>query len=224
MKNSNVGLLFSRLLVFSLLLSLLAFRTTTAFTLPARGAAAAEIMVTGQSDAGEKPFVIVNGERAFNGRTFFSNGTISTTETSSATITIGKLGRVELAPASSLSLTFSDGSISGVLSKGQVSVANVKGVSVRIETPDDSIKNDGSSASRFAVAVSSGHTGVAVMKGTVSNNSGQAIKDDDDDDDDDDDHWKAWAWGGVIAAAAVAIILIVVLTDDDDDDTVSPVR
>lgn len=222
MKNSNVGLMFSRLLVFSLLLSLLAFRTTTAFTLPARGVAAAEIVVTGQADAGEKPFVIVNGERAFNGRTFFSNQTISTTETSSATINIGKLGRVELAPSSSMSLSFADGNISGVLSKGQVSVSNMSGVAVRIETPNDAIKNDGSSASRFAVAVTGGQTGVAVMKGTVSNSSGQAIKDDDDDDD-DDDHWKAWAWAGVIAAAVVTIVLIVVLTDDDDD-TVSPVR
>ena len=224
MKNSDVGLLFSRLLVFSLLLSLLAFRTTTAFTLPARGAAAAEIMVTGQADAGEKPFVMVNGERAFNGRTFFSNGTISTTETSSATINIGKLARVQLAPASSLSLSFSEGNITGVLSRGQVSVSNVAGVSVRIETPNDAIKNDGSSASRFAVAVTGGQTGVAVMKGTVSNSSGKAMKDDDYDDDDDDDHWKAWAWAGVIAAAVVTIVLIVVLTDDDDDDTVSPVR
>ena len=222
MKNSNVGLMFSRLLVFSLLLSLLAFRSTTAFTLPARGVAAAEIMVTGQADAGEKPFVIVNGERAFNGRTFFSNQTISTTDTSSATINIGKMGRVEIAPSSSLSLSFSEGSITGVLSKGQVSVSNVDGVSVKIETPNDAIKNDGSTAGRFAVAVNSGQTGVAVVKGSVVNNSGKVIKDDDDDDD-DDDHWKAWAWAGVIAAAVVTIVLIVVLTDDDDD-TVSPVR
>ena len=96
------------------------------------------------------------------------------------------------------------------------------GVSVRIETPNDAIKNDGSSASRFAVAVNGGQTGVAVMKGTVSNNAGKALKDDDDDDD-DDDHWKAWAWAGVIAAAVATIVLIVVLNDDDND-TVSPVR
>jgi len=221
MKNSNVGLMFSRLLVFSLLLSLLAFRTP-ALTVPARGAAA-EIMVTGQADAGEKPFVIVNGERAFNGRTFFSNQTISTTETSSATISIGKMGRIELAPSTSLNLSFSEGIISGVLSKGQMSVTNVEGVSVRSETPGHPIKNDGTSPSRFAVAVDKGQTGVSVMKGTVVNNSGKAIKDDDDDDDDDDDHWKAWAWVGVIAAAVVTIVLIVTLGDDDDD-TVSPVR
>ena len=222
MTNSNVGLMFSRFLVFSLLLSLLTYQTATAFTLPARGTAAAEIMVTGQSDAGEKPFVVVNGERAFNGRTFFSNQTISTTEKSSATINIGKLGRVELSPSSSLSLSFSEGSITGVLSQGQVNVSSVEGVAVRIETPDDAIKNDGSSASRFAVAVAGGHTGVNVAKGSVVNSSGKVTQDDDDDDD-DDDHWKAWVWTGVIVAAVVTIVLIVTLGDDDDD-TVSPVR
>ena len=222
MKNSNVGLMFSRFFVFSLLLSLLTYQTTTAFTLPARGAAAAEIMVTGQADAGEKPFVVVNGERAFNGRTFFSNGTIATTETSSATINLGKLGRVKLAPSSSLTLSFSDGSITGVLSKGQVSISNVEGVSVKIDTPNDSIKNDGNSESQFAVAVAGDKLAVNVVKGTVTNSSGKAIQDDDDDDD-DDDHWKAWAWTAVIVGAVVTIILIVTLGDDDDD-TVSPVR
>lgn len=219
MKNTNVGLMFSRFLVFSLLLSLLSFKTATAFTLPARAAAAAEITVTGQADAGEKPFVVVNGERAFNGRTFFSNGTISTTETSSATINIGKLARVELAPSSSLTLSFAEGSVTGSLSKGQVSVSNVEGVSVKIDTPNDAIKNDGNAASKFSVGVAGDKTAVAVAKGSVTNNSGATMQDDDDDD--DDDHWKAWAWVAVIAAA---VIIIVVIATNDDDDTVSPVR
>ena len=186
MKNLNVGLMFSRFLVFSLLLSLLTYQTATAFTLPVRGAAA-EIMVTGPSDAGEKPFVLVNGERAFNGRTFFSNGTISTTDTSSAIINLGKLGRVKLAPASSLNLSFADGIISGVLSKGQVSVANAEGVSVKIDTPNDAVKNEGTSESQFTVGVAGDKMAVNVAKGTLTNNSGKAIQDDDDDDDDDED-------------------------------------
>jgi len=183
--------------------------------------AAAEIQVSGPSDNGEKPFVLVNGERAFNGRTFFSNGTVSTTDSSSATISLGKLGRIELAPSSSLTLSFSEGRISGVLSKGQVNVRNVEGVAVTIDTPNDSVKNEGTSASHFGVNVTDQGTGVAVKKGTVSYDNG-ARKASQDDDDDDDDHWKTWAWIGVLAGAATVIILIVVLNDDDD--TVSPVR
>ena len=172
MTNSNVGLMFSRFLVFSLLLSLLTYQTATAFTLPARGAAAAEIMVTGQSEAGEKPFVVVNGERAFNGRTFFSNQTISTTEKSSATINIGKLGRVELSPSSSLSLSFSEGSITGVLSQGQVNVSSVEGVAVRIETPNDAIKKaatkDDSVTQEIAWVVKGGKADCVINGATVA--------------------------------------------------------
>jgi hypothetical protein len=127
---------------------------------------------------------------------------------------------VELAPSSSLSLSFSEGRISGVLSSGQVSVANVDGVAVKIETPNDSITNEGNAPSRFSVSVAGGQTGVAVASGAVRNNNGALTKQDDDDDD-DDDHWKAWAWAGGIAAAVVVIILV---TRDDDDEIVSPVR
>ena len=219
----SVGLLFSRSVVFSLMVSLMGFQTTMAFAVSDRGVAAAEIIVTGQSRSGEKPFVEVNGERAFSGRTFFSNGTVSTNEFNSATISLGKLGRIILSPSSSLTLSFSEGRIAGVLSKGNVSVSNMEGVSVTIDTPGESLKNEGTSASRFAVAVTDAGTGVAVESGTVLNKAGLPVKQDDDDDDDDDDHWKAWAWVAVIAGTVTAIVLIATLGDDDDD-IVSPVR
>ncbi|PYS98463.1 MAG: hypothetical protein DMF63_15635 [Acidobacteria bacterium] len=221
MQKSNVRVLFSRFMVLYLFVSLMGFKTASAFSLPTRSVAAAEITVTGQADAGEKPYVVVNGEPAFTGRTFFSEGTVATTGKSSATISLGKLGRIELAPESSLNLSFSEGRISGVLSKGQVNVSSSDGVSVMINTPTDSLKTEGNSPSRFTVAVQGDKTALAVQKGAVSNNSG-VIKKDDDDDDDDDDNWKVWAWVGVIAGAATAIILIVTLNDDDD--VVSPVR
>jgi hypothetical protein len=222
MKNPNTGLMYARFVVFTLLLSLLAFQTTPAFAVSDRGLASAEILVSGPTDGGEKPFAVVNGERAFSGRTFFSDGTVSTTETSSATISLGKLGRIVLAPSSSLTLSFSEGRISGMLSKGQVSVTNTDGVAVTIDTPNDSVKNEGNSPSRFAVAVTGGQTALAVESGSVRTSNG-TVKQDDDDDDDDDDHWKAWAWVAVIAGTVTAIILITTLGDDDDD-VVSPVR
>jgi hypothetical protein len=223
MKNSNVGRsLYTRLVVFTCLVSLMGVHQILGFALSNAGVASAEILVSGPSDNGEKPFVMVNGDRAFTGRTFFSNGTVATTESSSATISLGRLGRIELAPSTSLTLSFSEGRISGTLSKGQINVSNVDGVAVTIATPNDSVKNEGSSASHFAVNVTDQRTGVSVKKGTVSYDNG-ARKASDDDDDDDDDHWKTWAWIAVIGGAATAIILIVVLGDDDDDN-VSPVR
>lgn len=223
MKSSNVCLVFSRLIVFSLSVSLVCVQSMFAFALPAKGAAGAEITVTGQRDGAERPFVVVNGERAFSGRTFFSNGTISTTETSSATVSLGKLGRIILAPASSLSLSFSEGRIAGVLSKGNVSVSNMDGVSVKIDTPHDSVTNDGSSSSRFTVTVLGDQTDVAVETGTVRYRNGAEIASKKDDDDDDDDDWKGWATVLVIGGAIAAVVVIIALSDNDDD-TVSPVR
>lgn len=220
MKSSNVCLVFSRLIVFSLSVSLVCVQSMFAFALPAKGAAGAEITVTGQRDGAERPFVVVNGERAFSGRTFFSNGTISTTETSSATVSLGKLGRIILAPSSSMSLTFSEGRIAGVLSKGNVSVSNMDGVSVKIDTPNDSFTNEGTSASRFTVTVLEDRTDVAVITGTVRSHDGAIVKQDDDDDDDD---WSGWWTAAVIGGIIAAVVVIIVLRDNDDD-TVSPVR
>ena len=223
MKSSNISLFFSRLIVFALSISLLCVQTLVAFALPANGTAAAEITVNGPRNVGEKPFVVVNGERAFNGRTFFSGGTISTTETSLATLSLGKLGRIHLAPSSSLSLRFSEGQIAGELSNGTATVSNMDGVSVKINTPHDSVTTEGNAASRFTVSVLGNQTGVAIESGTVRYNNGAEIASKDDDDDDDDDDYGAWWVWGTVALVAGAVILVVVLNDDDDE-TVSPVR
>jgi len=225
MQSSNISRSFSRVLVFTLSISLMCVQTLVAAALPAKGIAAAEITVKGPRNGGEKPFVVVNGERAFNGRTFFSNGTISTTETSSATVSLGKLGRINLAPSSSLSLTFAEGQIEGELSNGTATFSNTEGVSVKMNTPHDSVKNEGTSSSRFSVTVMGGQTGVAVESGTVRYHNGTALtsKQDDDDDDDDDDDWKGWAAVAAIGGA-IAVVVIIIALSDDDDDTVSPVR
>jgi hypothetical protein len=223
--SSNFRSLLSRAVALSLVVSFLSVQATISFASPATRVISAELTVSGQAARGEKPYVLVNGEQAFSGRTFFSNRNIATTETTSATISLGRLGRIDLAPSSSLNLEFSEGRIAGVLSTGSVSVVSSEGVSVKIDTPDDSVTNKENSPSRFSVAVVDGRTGVAVQSGTLRNGRGSEIKpQDDDDDDDDDDDWKtAAAWIAVIGGAVVAVVLIATLGDDDDD-TVSPVR
>lgn len=221
MKSSKISLAFSRVLVVSLSICLLCVHSLSASGLPAKSISAAEISVSGPNENGEKPFVLINDDRAFSGRTFISNGTISTTETSSATISLGKLGRVDLAPASTLNLSFSDGRIAGVLSKGTVNVSNTDGVAVAISTPGDTVTNEEASASQFSVTVVGTETGVNVENGRVRSNNGSIPKQDDDDDD-DDDHWKAWVWVGVIGGAIATILIVRAINDDDDD--VSPTR
>ena len=94
---------------------------------------AGEIVVTGSQINGEQPFVLLNGERALSGRTFFSSGLITTTENSGATIKLENLGYINLSPNSVLSLSFTDNTISGTLTAGNIEVFNNDGVTVNIE-------------------------------------------------------------------------------------------
>src|SRR5712691_6544342 len=74
---------------------------------PAAKAPSGELSVVGQ--------VAVNGENAISGGTVFSDSLITTAEKSSATVNLSKLGRVELAPNSSLRLSFTEKSVMGLL-------------------------------------------------------------------------------------------------------------
>jgi hypothetical protein len=210
---------FSRLMVLALTVSVLAGQTMFAFALTS-GNLAGEITVTGRQEAGEKPFVLVNGDPAFSGRTFFSDGTITTTETSSASIDFGKIGRVNLGPNSTLTLSVSETSISGKLAAGSISVSNSDGVSVKIDTPDDTVTNEGVSASRFTVNVAADKSSVAAESGSIRYNNGATVATKQDDDDDDDGE----IWVPIIVfGGAIGAVIFFTLTDDDDD-VVSPVR
>src|ERR1044071_6431635 len=62
--------------------------------------------------------VTVNGETAVSGGTVFSESTIATAEKSNATVNLSKLGRVELSPTSTVKLSFTEKSITGLLENG----------------------------------------------------------------------------------------------------------
>lgn len=221
MKSRSDRSVFSHLTVFVLTLAILAGQTTFVLALPEKNSSAGEITVTGTAVAGEKPFVMVNGERAFSGRTFFSNGTITTTESSSASINFGRIGRINLGPNSKLTLNVTDSSITGTLSNGNIQVANSDGVAVKIDTPKDSVTNEANAASRFTVNVVADVANVAAESGAVRYNNGNTLAKDDDDDDDDDDG-NIWipivVFGGTIGAVLAFSVF------DDDDEIVSPVR
>lgn len=214
MKSLDSRFTMSRLIVFALTVSMLAGQTMVALAVPKVGQPAGELTVKGNMPTDEKPFVLVNGDRSFTGRSVFSSGTIATTETTSAVINLGKIGRIELSPASVLTLNFSDNNISGVLSSGDVRVSNADGVAVNISTPNDVITNEGNAASSFSVAVGPETSIVTAALGAVRYNNGKSVAQDDDDDDDDGEIWVPLL---VIGGAVGAVILFTVLSDDDED-------
>jgi hypothetical protein len=125
---------FRSLIVLNLVMAL--FLSTSMVVLAAPGKAlTGEIIVSGQNIDGA-PDVTLNGELAMTGRTFNSSGIIATSATGSATVNLGKLGRVSLSPNSTLNLVLGENSISGDLSSGQVHVSSSTGVQVNIKTPD----------------------------------------------------------------------------------------
>ena len=155
-----------------------------------------EITVSGQNTNGNAPSVLLNGENAFTGRTFFSNGTITTSEAVTSTVKLGKLGYATLSPNTTLTLSFDEKTISGTLSAGNAQVFNAEGVDVNIQN------------------LGNATTSVVPMN-----------KAQDDDDDEGFFGGSAvgpvLVFAGIVAAA---VILVVVNDDDDDGRVVSPVR
>ena len=144
---------------------------------------AGELSVSGKIVNGETPFVTVNGEAAQSGRSIFSSSTIATPENASATVNIGKIGKIELAPNTTLALSFDEKGINGDLLAGRVTVLNSSDT-VNIKTLDGTIAklNAGSSA---------------IATGKVQ----------DDDDSDNDGGSAVLIWAVILGGAAVGIII-----------------
>jgi hypothetical protein len=129
---------------------------------PAAKAPSGQLSVSG--------LVTVNGETAFSGGTLFSDSMIQTAEKSNATVNLTKLGRVELAPTSSLKLSFNEKSIMGLLDNGSAQVSTLAGISVSFTTKDGVVVVDGNKATSFTVKVVEGvttlttHSGLATLR------------------------------------------------------------
>ena len=98
--------------------------SSVAFAVPVN--MAGELTVSGQ--------VTVNGQAAVSNSTVLSGSTIATGADSSAVVSLGKTGRIDVLANSSLTLTFSESSIVGTLSEGKYRVSNAAGVATTTAT------------------------------------------------------------------------------------------
>jgi hypothetical protein len=126
-----------------------------------------ELSVSGQ--------VTVNGQSAISGATVFSDSTVTTAKGSSAVVSLGKLGRVELLPDSSMKLSFTETSINGMLEQGRVRVSTPAGVSATINTKDGAAIADNTQATSFTVDTECGNTIVATQTGRVELRAGSKV-------------------------------------------------
>jgi len=127
-----------------------------------------ELSVSGQ--------VTVNGQKVISGGTLFSDSVIATSDQSSATVSVTKLGRVELAPNSSLKLNFTDNSIMGLLDSGSAHVSTLAGVTVNLSTKDGSVVVDGSQPTSFVVDLMRGNTALSTQSGLAELRTSEGIK------------------------------------------------
>ena len=121
--------------------------------------------------------VTVNGTNAISGATVFSDSTVTTAKGSSAVVSLGKLGRVEVYPDSTAKLSFTDTSITvAMLSAGRVRVSSSSGVNATTTTNDGEIVSVGDGRTEYIVDTTCGNTFVSVVKGTVELRAGGTVK------------------------------------------------
>jgi ferric-dicitrate binding protein FerR (iron transport regulator) len=182
--------------------------------------ASGELSVSGQ--------VTVNGQKVVSGGTVFSDSTISTAAQSNASVSISKVGRVELAPNSNLRLSFAENSITAMLETGSAQVSTLAGTTVNLTTKDGTVVVDGSQPTSFTVSASRGRTSVATLSGVAQFNAGGTVKQiaagesasagiptPQTDDDDDDMSGGALAVLLLAVGGAVAGVLYATLHDND---------
>ncbi|MBA2731904.1 MAG: hypothetical protein H0U54_03310 [Acidobacteria bacterium] len=127
-----------------------------------------ELSVSGQ--------VTVNGQNAISGATVFTDSTVTTAKGSSAVVSLGKLGRVELLPGTTMKISFNESGITTMLETGRTRVSVPAGISAVVNTKDGSVIADNTQADAFMVDTECGNTIVATQVGSVELRAGSAVK------------------------------------------------
>jgi len=146
-------------IAFGVAIAVLGVYSMVALAKAGQAGVSGELSVSGQ--------VTVNGQAAISGATVFSNSVVATGQNSSAVVSLGKLGRVELLPSSSAKLSFSDGNISASLEAGRIRVTTLAGASAIVTTKDGAAVADARQAASFMVDVECGDMRVNSQSGIV---------------------------------------------------------
>lgn len=129
---------------------------------------AGEIKVTGQ--------VMVNGSAAVSNSTVMSGAVITTGDNSTAEVSLGKTGRVEILANSNVTLQFSETSIVAILTDGKARVANAAGVAATVTTKNATFIADAGQADNFTVEAECSHSHVDAAAGIVTMREGSNNK------------------------------------------------
>jgi hypothetical protein len=151
-------------IAFSLAVAILSVYSMVVLATPGQTGPSGELSVSGQ--------VTVNGQSAISGATVFSDSTVTTAKGSSAVVSLGKLGRLDVLPESSIKLSFTDSGVTAMLDAGRVRVSS--GMTTSIVTKDGTAVADAPAV--FTVDVECGNTVVATQSGNVTLRGGDSTK------------------------------------------------
>lgn len=112
--------------------------------------------------------VMVNGKKATSGTTMLSGSEIQSPEQVGATVDLGALGRIDMAPKSDLTLTFDAASVSVQLRSGYVVLTTNKDISGQVTTPEGKVFRTDSSKMSSVVARTKDSVGPETAVGAKS--------------------------------------------------------
>ncbi len=159
--------------------------------------------------------VTVNGQKAASGTTVFTDSMIVTASDANAMVNLGKAGRIEVLPGTTLKISFSETNLSGQLEAGQVRVSTPAGVTASIATKDGTVNAETGRANVFTVDMSSGKLNANAIAGAVTANGKiTAAKADDD----NDRKLGGGALAALVLAAGGAIAAIIIAGRSENND------
>lgn len=166
--------------------------------------------VVNAGDITVKGQVIVNGQAAVSNSLIMSGSTITTGEGSSAVVSLGKTGRIEIEPKTTFVLSFDSSLISGNLDAGSVTVLNsTQSVKVKIPNGEMVALNAGETASSVAGKAAVRDHRDSTGKCIDDNNDGKA-------DCDDDSHRGVYFLLAAVVGVGVAIAILASRSNNDN--------
>ena len=151
-------------IAFCLAIAVLSVYSMVALAAPGQQGPAGELSVSGK--------VSVNGQSAISGATVFSDSTIVTEANSSAVVSLGKMGRLDIMPGTTLRISFNENSISGRLDSGRLQVSVPQGVATSFTTKDAMVVSDMAQANVFTIDLECGNTITATQTGKTELRAG----------------------------------------------------
>lgn len=119
--------------------------------------------------------VTLNGTSVASGVTVFNSNQVRTARGSSATVNLGRLGRIKLEPESEMVLQFDNSLIGGTQLAGLIAISANKGVKSKVSTPHVLVEADGAEVGLISIDVKPEYTCVVVNRGNVRLTSGQKV-------------------------------------------------